>query len=95
MSRFNSVLVIAALVLMPVLLAPAKANLGSRSAVAQAATFPAEPVVYWSNEARRAIVPAGPGGIFGAENYGNKFPGEAAVYMGIFHIAIYDYAVSI
>ena len=51
----------------------------------------AAPVVDWSNEARRAIVPptAGP------ENFGNKFPGEAAVYMGIVHAAIYDAAVAI
>lgn len=51
----------------------------------------ASPVVDWSNEARRAIVPpsAGP------ENFGNKFPGEAAVYMGIVHVAIYDAAVAI
>ncbi len=54
-----------------------------------------DPVTYWSTEARRAIVPAGPGGIFGPENYGNKFPGEAAVYMGIVHAAIYDAAVAI
>jgi hypothetical protein len=48
-------------------------------------------VIDWSNEARYAIVPpsAGP------ENYGNKFPGEAAVYMGIVHAAIYDAAVAI
>src|SRR5215471_11038124 len=51
----------------------------------------AGPVVAWSTEARRAIVPpsAGP------ENFGNKFPGEAAVYMGIVHAAIYDAAVAI
>jgi hypothetical protein len=53
------------------------------------------PVAFWSTEARCAIVPAGPGGIFGAENFGNKFPGEAAVYMGIVHVAIYDAAVAI
>ncbi len=53
------------------------------------------PVVDWSHEARRAIVPPGPGGIFGAENYGNKVPGEAAVYMGIVHAAMYDAAVAI
>jgi hypothetical protein len=49
------------------------------------------PVAYWSTEARCAIVPptAGP------ENFGNKFPGEAAVYMGIIHIAIYDAAVAV
>jgi hypothetical protein len=29
------------------------------------------------------------------ENFGNKFPGDAAVYMGIVHVAIYDAAVSI
>jgi hypothetical protein len=52
-------------------------------------------VVDWSTEARQAIVPAGPGGIFGSENYGNKFPGEAAVYMGIVHAAIYEAAVAI
>jgi hypothetical protein len=53
------------------------------------------PVIDWSLEAQRAIVPPGPGGIFGSENYGNKFPGEAAVYMGIVHAAIYDAAVAI
>jgi hypothetical protein len=62
---------------------------------AHAADLSAAPVTYWSNEARRAIVPPGPGGIFGPENYGNKFPGEAAVYMGIVHAAIYDAAVAI
>lgn len=49
----------------------------------------------WSSIARRAIVPAGPNGVFGAENFGNKFPGEAAVYLGIVHAAIYDAAVAI
>ena len=53
------------------------------------------PVIYWSLEAQRAIVPPGPGGIFGSENFGNKFPGEAAVYMAIVHAAIYDAAVAI
>jgi hypothetical protein len=62
---------------------------------AHAADFTATPVIVWSTEARRAIVPAGPGGIFGTENYGNKFPGEAAVYMAIVHAAIYDAAVAI
>jgi hypothetical protein len=60
---------------------------------APAANFAAAttPVAFWSTEARCAIVPptAGP------ENFGNKFPGEAAVYMGIVHAAIYDAAVSI
>jgi hypothetical protein len=64
---------------------------------APTANFPAAatPVAFWSTEARCAIVPAGPGGIFGSENFGNKFPGEAAVYMGIVHVAIYDAAVAI
>jgi hypothetical protein len=52
------------------------------------------PVAYWSTETRCAIVPPGPAGLFGAENFGNKFPGEAAVYMGIVHTAIYDAAVA-
>ncbi len=55
------------------------------------ASLSAAPVLGWSNEARRAIVPAAAG----AENFGNKFPGEAAVYMGIVHAAIYDAAVAI
>jgi len=61
------------------------------------AAYPAAttPVAFWSTEARCAIVPAGPGGIFGTENFGNKFPGEAAVYMGIVHVAIYDAVVAI
>ena len=46
------------------------------------------PVVDWSVEAQRAIVPA-PAGV------GDKFPGEAAVYMGIVHAAMYDVAVAI
>ena len=58
---------------------------------APAAAYPAAatPVAFWSTEARCAIVPAGPGGVFGTENFGNKFPGDAAVYMGIVHVAIY------
>jgi hypothetical protein len=62
-----------------------------------AANYPAAttPVAFWSTEARCAIVPAGPGGIFGSENFGTKFPGEAAVLMGIVHVAIYDAAVAI
>jgi hypothetical protein len=55
------------------------------------ADLAATPVIDWSNEARRAIVPPSAG----RENYGNKFPGEAAVYMGIVHAAIYDAAVAI
>ena len=41
-------------------------------------------VSYWSYEAQRAIVPP----------VGNKFPGDAAVYMGIVHAAIYDTALA-
>jgi hypothetical protein len=48
-------------------------------------------VAYWSTEARCAIVPPAAG----QENYGNKFPGEAGVYMGIVHVAIYDAALAI
>jgi hypothetical protein len=64
---------------------------------APTANYPAAttPVAFWSTEARCAIVPAGPGGVFGSENFGNKFPGEAAVYMGIVHAAMYDAAVAI
>lgn len=60
---------------------------------APAAAMPAAttPVAYWSTEARSAIVPVGAG----PENFGNKFPGEAAVYMGIARAAIYDAAVAI
>ena len=58
---------------------------------AEAASPAATPVIDWSNEARRAIVPASAG----AENFGNKFPGEAGVYMGIVHAAIFDAAVAI
>jgi hypothetical protein len=61
------------------------------------ANYPAAttPVDFWSTEARCAIIPAGPGGIFGSENFGNKFAGEAAVFMGIVHASIYDAAVAI
>lgn len=45
-------------------------------------------VADWSLEAQRAIVPP-PAGV------GDKFPGEAAVYMGIVHAAMYDAAVAI
>jgi hypothetical protein len=64
---------------------------------ARAANYPAAttPVAFWSTEARCAIVPRGADGVFGTENFGNKFPGEAAVYMGIVHVAIYDAAVAI
>ena len=46
------------------------------------------PIADWSLEAQRAIVPP-PAGI------GDKFPGEAAVYMGIVHAAMYDAVVAI
>jgi hypothetical protein len=61
------------------------------------AQYPAAsaPVAFWSTEARCAIVPTGPGGVFGSENFGTKFPGEAAVLMGIVHVAIYDAAVAV
>jgi len=76
-----------------VILAGATAFVGSAPATGKSngASFSATPVLVWSTEARRAIVPpsAGP------ENFGNKFPGEAAVYMGIVHAAIYDAAVAI
>src|SRR5437899_7740959 len=62
-----------------------------RAPVAQASELSAAPVIYWSTEARKAIVPPSAG----AENYGNKGAGEAAVYMGIVHVAIYDAAVAI
>jgi hypothetical protein len=67
------------------------AFVGAAPARTNSASFSAGPVLFWSNEARRAIVPlsAGP------ENFGNKFPGEAAVYMGIVHTAIYDAADAI
>ena len=51
-------------------------------------SLPRGPVVDWSLEAQRAIVPPPAG-------EGNKFPGEAAVYMGIVHVAMYDAAVAI
>jgi hypothetical protein len=85
---------LAAAALLAVGTASATAN-AQRTPHADPAPLAATPVVDWSNEARRAIVPAGPGGIFGAENYGNKFPGEAAIYLGIVHAAIYDAAVAL
>lgn len=58
--------------------------------LASAQVLPASltPVADWSREAQRAIVPP-PAGV------GDKFPGEAAVYMGIVHAAMYDVAVAI
>jgi hypothetical protein len=77
--------------------APGAAVTPPTTQCAPAAGYPAAttPVAFWSTEARCAIVPSGPGGALGAENFGNKFPGEAAVYMGIVHVAIYDAAVAI
>ena len=77
--------------------APTVRTTPPRTQCAPAANYPAatSPVTFWSTEARCAIVPAGPGGTFGAENFGTKFPGEAAVLMGIVHVAIYDAAVAV
>ena len=76
---------------------PAYGATTPRTQCAAEANYPAAstPVAFWSTEARCAIVPAGPGGTFGVENFGNKFPGEAAVYMGIVHLAIYDATVAV
>jgi hypothetical protein len=52
------------------------------------AFLPPTPVAHWSLEAQRALVPPPAGN-------GNKFPGEAAVYMGIVHVALHDAAVAI
>lgn len=51
-------------------------------------SLPRGPVADWSLEAQRAFVPPPAGN-------GNKFPGEAAVYMAIVHVAIYDAAVAV
>ena len=56
--------------------------------VTSATSLPRGPVVDWSLEAQRAIVPPPAGN-------GNKFPGEAAVYMAIVHAAMYDAAVAV
>lgn len=69
---------------------PATPNSGAIRELSSTA-LPATPVIDWSNEARRAIVPPGAG----PENFGNKFPGEAGIYMGIVHVAIYDAALAI
>ncbi len=96
----KSRLVILAVLSAAVVLVGAGSGVGASTPTTQcapAANYPAAttPVAFWSTEARCAIVPAGPGGSFGPENFGNKFPGEAAVYMGIVHVAIYDAAVAI
>src|SRR4051794_41986148 len=74
-----------------VVLAGATAFVGPAPATvvkSKGASVSASPVLAWSNEARRAIVPPSAG----LENFGNKFPGEAGVYMGIVPAAIYDAA---
>ena len=79
-----------AFALLVVLLGTA-ASVGAAPATSSGTSVSAAPVLYWSTEARRAIVPPSAG----SENFGNKFPGEAAVYMGIVHAAIYDAALAI
>jgi hypothetical protein len=69
---------------------PATPNSGAAKSLS-ATALPATPIIDWSNEARRAIVPPSAG----SENFGNKFPGEAGIYMGIVHAAIYDAALAI
>jgi hypothetical protein len=88
-------ILVPAVALLLTLAAATTAPATERSARSNAYSLPATPVIDWSNEARRAIVPPGPNGIFGTENYGNKFPGEAGVYMAIVHAAIYDASVAI
>jgi len=68
--------------------AAAAPTAGPGTQCARAASYPAEttPVAFWSTEARCAILPRGPNGIFGTENLGTNLPGDAAVYMGIAHV---------
>jgi hypothetical protein len=70
--------------------APATPSSGATRGLS-GASLSATPVIDWSNGARRAMAPPSAG----AENFGSEFPGEAAVYMGIVHAAIYDAAVAI
>ena len=64
-------------------------GLGGAGRASPAVMLPSlTPIADWSLEAQRAIVPP-PAGV------GDKFPGEAAVYMGIVHAAIYDVGVAI
>jgi len=83
LTQFKRILILPILIVLALVM--------GRPPAAHAAGLSAAPVIDWSNEARRAIVPP----TAGAENYGNKFPGEAALYMGIVHAAIYDAAVAI
>lgn len=62
-------------------------RLAGHTAPALAPALPT-PIADWSREAQRAIVPP-PAGV------GDKFPGEAAVYSGIVHAAMYDAALAI
>ena len=87
-SFFVLVVVLGATAFVGAALATTTSRMGSTSSNA---SLSATPVLVWSNEARRAIVPPSAG----SENFGNKFPGEAAVYMGIVDVAIYDAAVAI
>jgi hypothetical protein len=66
-------------------------SLFGRALAAPASDLSAAPVIYWSDQARRAIVPSSAG----SENYGNKGPADGSVYMGIVHVAIYDAANAI
>ena len=75
--------------LLPLLIAPGLIIGGALAAYGGG--LPPDPVIYWSNEARKAIVPPSAG----AENYGRRGPADAAVYMGIVHVAIYDAAVAL
>ena len=64
--RCKNIPLIVSLVDMLAVLAPSSATPGTGPAgVAEASGLSAAPVAYWSNEARRAIVPAGRGGVFG------------------------------
>jgi hypothetical protein len=83
LTQFKKISILPLLITVALVIGPAFA--------AHAADLAATPVIDWSNEARRAIVPSSAG----SENYGNKGPGEGAVYMGIVHAAIYDAAVAI
>jgi hypothetical protein len=91
----RSILIVAGFALLAATLATAAPALSAapQTQCAPAAAMPAATtaVAFWSTEARCAIVPSAAG----SENFGNKFPGDGAVYMGIVHAAIYDAAVAI
>jgi hypothetical protein len=90
----NALLITTIIAMLGVFALPSATLRTAPAAAAEAVTLSAAPVAYWSREAQRAIVPAGPGGIFGPDNYGNKFAGDAEVYMAIVHIALYDTALA-